>query len=1236
MKTLIVISSLLLSFSLCAAELPERNLRGYGRTRAEQRGDDVVVTAESPEKARLWAARYDHAYAAHRVRNGVYRLPGGGWTSLARDGRVLTIRYSADEPRGALAETLPEIPFYLNAWEDHPFRFYYRQFATPPAADKKKFPYGTPWKDYDPQGEFDFAASNGAGMVVWANAAWGDTPRGFDDTASTRWALRLAEARGIPVVLNTNGGTPMWALDAHREEQETGAPDYLGGYHGIGTEWSIGSAFASWAGDKAHAEINDVLANVLRSNNTSNVIDFLEPQGELSHGEYTVFIEHGPVADASYRAFLKERYGTPAAVAERWDDASVRTWDDVRLPEIAEFAGFGPGAIDLKGAWQYRAAGDTNGWGVIQMPGHALAAYLPHDRRAEMRRTFDAPAAKKGERTWLYVWDLSPKMGQRIDVTLNGKTYSDLAGHGSNHWMVREVTDVLRAGRNEILLGLDYGKCCYKVYLTHEPPKAYPYFGRGMNAKWVDFCGWQEWSRARTVRAGLDALRAVEPDKGIVSMAPMSYATTLREIAGEYGARFHDTGGMAAFWWELLPMLMHSKGLPFSLEPGGPARDREGFRRMTNFYMSEGVNAIHYFIHVGCVYWDPEIRAEFEKRLPALRMLGRICPPENEVAMVVDSRVSMIMGYPWRTDVASAYPSGYMTWRFAATLGDSFQLDAITPCDFADGNAARYRLLLDANNTLMDAEQVAGIERYVRAGGTYVAMFQSGRHSPTHPDSWQLQELAGVVPQWLSKYELASDPKTGHRSIVRKGKPVAVAREAGSGAKDLKDRFEADGVGYRVLTNDVKVLWRWADGTPAVTSRRVGKGRVIAFGIRPHNIYSGYEWGALRQIVIDAGVREKPVSMKGGRNFARHYMTTDGLYDVWYADTEADRDYAISFRDGKWREVTDVLTGKPMALKGHFGANDFVMGTSLRGENEKAAWRWVRNQFGWWRGRREEAKAAKPSLWQRVKGFFAKKGEASGAATVTSPKYPNVLPLIEGWRSQAGGACEIGPRVVGLDFAPTNDVLTRTFTVPTDWTKGDVELWGTGMYASGFTSTAQFLVLLDGKEILRRKKDGVTGLLLPVKAGETHELTIEIFDDVHPRVRGFGGPCYLYYRPWPAAELDLAGTWEKLAGFADAKPEAITLPGKYEKACAFRRRVVVPAEWKGARVRIDFTSEGDCLMGAIVNGRLVRRHHHRFGRRTDLDVTPFVRFGEENEIILVGAEQQSPRGEIKRVRLTTR
>ena len=68
-------------------------------------------------------------------------------------------------------------------------------------------------------------------------------------------------------------------------------------------------------------------------------------------------------------------------------------------------------------------------------------------------------------------------------------------------------------------------------------------------------------------------------------------------------------------------------------------------------------------------------------------------------------------------------------------------------------------------------------------------------------------------------------------------------------------------------------------------------------------------------------------------------------------------------------------------------------------------------------------------------------------------------------------------------------------------------------------------------------------------------------------------------------------------------------------------------------MRIDFASRKDRLVGVIVNGRYIRRHHHRFGDRTWLDITPFLRFGEANELILIGNTAPGQNGIVDFVRL---
>ncbi len=47
------------------------------------------------------------------------------------------------------------------------------------------------------------------------------------------------------------------------------------------------------------------------------------------------------------------------------------------------------------------------------------------------------------------------------------------------------------------------------------------------------------------------------------------------------------------------------------------------------------------------------------------------------------------------------------------------------------------------------------------------------------------------------------------------------------------------------------------------------------------------------------------------------------------------------------------------------------------------------------------------------------------------------------------------------------------------------------------------------------------------------------------------------------------------------------------------------------------------LVSVLINGKLVHRHHHMVGARWSLNLTPFVRFGAENEIQLVQWEKSN-------------
>lgn len=238
--------------------------------------------------------------------------------------------------------------------------------------------------------------------------------------------------------------------------------------------------------------------------------------------------------------------------------------------------------------------------------------------------------------------------------------------------------------------------------------------------------------------------------------------------------------------------------------------------------------------------------------------------------------------------------------------------------------------------------------------------------------------------------------------------------------------------------------------------------------------------------------------------------------------------------------------------------------------------------------------------------------------------------------SQSPEKRPLAPWVVGRDIpaGATEYTCERDVEIPAGWNAGDIELWAVGQYAHTYNN-AQFWVYLDGREI-HYSDGGVKGRVLDVKPGSVAHFRIVVKGDGHPRIRGFKGVTFLRYRPKPEGTLSLDGEWDVFERMTDVSPHKAVLPGKYERGVALRRWFDLPADLAGRTLRIDFTSRGDFLHGVVVNGHYVRRHHHRHGDRTVLNITPWLKPGGRNEIWLVGNyfNGDSRRGEVTDVKLT--
>jgi len=1254
-------------------EFPRRQLRGYGevsaRAQTAQTFSRLEIRCESAEKAGIVHAKFvsdlhalggvkDETRMIGSVSVPVAVVPDQGIVSAFRSGKTVTLVAAdteADWLEGAIplkrkmsgAELLPQarVPMFLDAWDQHGFRFYYRPWETPK---------GQKWSGYPVLEEFDFAKrENGRGFVFWAETANVDSAVGLDNDLWWDWAARAAARQKLPVVVNTMNVEPTWLLNGRRDEGMALMPQFCGSYHSVARTSSAGMRSLSWCAETAKdAQLAPIRRIVERYADEPNTLEYLEPHGELRHGDYDIFLEYGPVADASFRRFLKEKYGRVSHVAQRWDcNTTLRRWDDVRVPEVADFLGYGPDALDLTGMWRIgyeplpgtvaewsAASFDDAAWPTFQAPGNDVMMLL-EKKPAVFRRSFEVPEAwvRDGGKVWLYVWDLNSgvHLKERIAAAMNGVPVGeDLTRHATPHWGAFETGHALRAGTNTVAIRVPEGFLGYRVYLSLQAPKQYPDLPDGDKARWVDFADWRQATRIAAARRGIEAIRSADPDRSIVCMAPDSSIAGVKKLCEQYGAHFHNTGHMGAFWNEFLPMLMRGADLPFSLEPGGPADSLEHFKRMMGYYFTEGVQAIHYFIHVGNIYWPQDIRAHFEAIRPLLNTVGKVHPPKAEIAMLFSDRIDNLTGFPWGQNPNVNLPSGYFSWPLNAQFTGEYDFDGLTDLDFADGNADPYRLIIGANTSVMDEKLASGIEAWVRKGGIFVAFVQTGRHTPEKRDAWPISRLSGYEVTGISRSEFSpTEPyeiKDWWAFTFAPGQTVFKSDDW-----DLKN-IRANGLKLRPTAADCQDLARWEDGSTAIGLRPLGKGYVVHMGLKFCRTPLWHGWPdrtqkLFRQLFVWAGMRRVPAEAAGVK--FRHYVSNNGLFDTWTLwndKTDKTVETSLVFRDGLrpafCREVgsENVLAlaaagaaGEPAVHGIRLSPLETKIFVTPRGHLASAPSEWLTLQRNWWRGTEAVSHAKAPVM--------------SGQPATAESGEQSALDLTDGWRYailDERGADDPAPlAAIGFDDAAwpvrrldcwavpeelssRRVLFRRTFQIPKAWKQGEVELWQKAWFS--WTTAGKARYWLDGREITQG--DGQNGLITPLRSepGTAHTLAVEIRGE--GQVCGVRGNTWLAFTRRPARTIDLAGEWASSPDYLTAG-SSVKLPGAFN-AKLLSRTLTLPGDLAGKQVYLHLkTSQG--LTGCLVNGRYVRRHHHALGDTTFLNITPWLTADAPNRLELI-------------------
>jgi hypothetical protein len=1236
-------------------DFPPVKLRGYGTLAAKEwtdisGGSLLQIDCQDAEHARLLQAKYlsDLAELPPGTQPAIIDVGGAkisiqnadnvGSVAALRNGTTVVIASAptaealnkliaaglSGSPAGWTSVAEGTVPMYLDRFDKYGFRFYYSPDELPNGAN------GQPDTSYDKRKDFDYMQANHAGLQVWQRAEPGETTQGLTEMPTWKWALDEAKQTGRPFGINLGiESSATWYYNRNPAAEQQFVPDFLGTYYGS-MNFGIGP-YVSWSSPLGQDIMMGCLQDTVRKlNNVDNITSWLEPHEELGGGAADLFVDYGPQADVNFRHYLRGLYHTIGAVSQRYDGnaTTLTAWDQVHAPELADFLGWSADAVDLAGRWKVSfddadntaalAPGfDDSSWGEMNGPGDGLARML-QEKPALWRRHFtvDAGWLSKHPAVWLYVWDMNDNRGADTDprravvVALNGLVQKEERPYyAQDHWTALDVTKVVQAGDNFLSVRLPSGLFNYRVYLSGGAPKSYPQLGEGKNAQWVDFSNWLSYTRKMGVQRGMQMIRQVDPNRGIMLMAPDTYQDDVLDEAIAYGGDFHNTGYMAGWWCDRQPALVRSVGLPFSTEPSqGPTVPMNLLGEFGN-WITEGVNAVDQFQSLGEILYHPDLKKTFEDHAKLYTSLGRYHAPAAQIAALYSNRINNLLGFPWigRPAIADnhqpyyrggGYPSGFNARGLFSNMennpkGLEYESDAVDELRLAENRAGKYRAIVDTDTVVMDQATIDGIERYVRAGGVFITYGETGRHSPEKPDSWPIERLTGF-------HVMSLIPGNGTLSL-------APGQKVFPGPWTVHDSFF--GLHLKPVVPEATSLLNWDDGTVAAGIRPLGKGYVISLALDPwygneggHAFYTGiFQW--LKLDAIPANLETASTKI-----YWRHLISNNGLFDLWvfrnYDSTQPAQGtlvldpgmrppWSVDLNSGTRTAVTD---GR---LPVNLPPGETVISITPRRDIAASSSDWLTLQRGYWQGTESAGTPlARPKLNLTIDLtpdwlFKAVDPAQKDVSALVDPKTDD-----SAWEKMPLGIFTLPnhPDVRHL-------VVRKHIHIPANWNHG------------------RTLIRLeddhdDWQAYIDGKPYNTWSMPDPVlAAGSDHLLAVECQGPGD--LLGAQSDAWLTYHPDPVSKQDLAGKWETSSDYLKWNG-SVTLPGQAaQDVKAMRTTFQLDPASAGKTVVFHVDERNRGVRGIIINGQY-EVPPGREGNEFNYNITPWLKPGQPNEIVVIG------------------
>ena len=538
----------------------------------------------------------------------------------------------------------------------------------------------------------------------------------------------------------------------------------------------------------------------------------------------------------------------------------------------------------------------------------------------------------------------------------------------------------------------------------------------------------------------------------------------------------------------------------------------------------------------------------------------------------------------------------------------------------------------------MNAKTIDLIRDYVRNGGTFVVLPETGRHSDLKQNVYPISELSGfrtVAYNAQGSIRFSDTPSLFRRWA---GKTM----NGNGSARDWKNIQTARGVLLEKMAPDAEVIAVWSkQGNPAVGLRKIGKGRIITLGASfwrdARDVQGKWLPGGrnriLEEMLSDLGAR-KTSDADSERIWVRKAVTKNGLENWLIAVNMAENEpfqvrstlsCALSFRPAK---VMDALTGKevhftfsngtltlPDVAFEKYQTRIFSVARPVTVSEALVTW-WGEKVKYWKQGPEIKLPYLREPVsdvlsFDRWKFTSDRENRISSTDAWRKSNFDD-----SSWKNSANGSWKI--LFPGLANYRGTALYRRTFRIPPSWKGRRIvfHFLHTAIHdqAEFYLNNRRFRFYdapAQHRELLAAQSADVTELLNP--DGE-NLLAVKVTGGTTPAA----GLCDSI---WMEPEMKFDGEYSLNGSWTCLKKDFLTgipakIPGKIHGRF-LRRTFRIPAEWKGKNIWLRVVVPEINIAAVVLNDR--NRNMGGFvpwGNRTIINITDLVKAGEENTIEL--------------------